>query len=301
MLIMLLLTCALPACGQLSDAQIVDNAFPGELIDSGDSGTPYRFSTFEAADLNRAGEPLLVALYTNGTRAAISVITRGGSVLSHPDLRSLKGYKGELELLDLDGDGLPEIIARLYSGHGPVIPDTWIFAWRNKQLTLISPTQRVRALDITLLSQIAPVDLDGTGKLAILAFPGVRRDDDDNVVPDGDGVIYGLSNGRYTATLQHFVFAQAFFRRPGEPKAVVSTFKATPGDATLKIVNRAAVGGLPVDSAQVLFNGTTVAGPSAFKPQTAVIAIPIHLGADNQLSVELRSKPGSGLWILVAK
>ncbi|HEV2720686.1 MAG TPA: hypothetical protein VG323_11755 [Thermoanaerobaculia bacterium] len=299
--LVILLTGVLPACGQLSDAQIVDNAFPKELIEAGSPVKSFRFSTFAAADLNRTGETLLLALYTNGTRAAVSVISRGGVVLSHPDLRSLKGYKGELELVDLDGDHTPEIIVRLYSGHGPMIPDSWIFAWRNKQLTLISPIQRVHSLDITLLSQISPVDLDGTGKLAILAFPGVQRDDENNLVDDGDGVIYALSNGQYIATPQRFSFAQAFFRLTGEPKAVVSNFKAAPGEATLRIINRAVPGGSPVDSAQIILNGAIVAEPSAFKSQTPVIAIPVQLTADNQLSVELRSTPGSGLWILVGK
>jgi len=294
----LFLTAVLPACGQLSDAQIVANAYPAEL--SADPDAQARFSTFVAFDMDGNGQTLLIALYTNGTRAGLSVVNRGGQVLSHPDTRSLKGFKGELEIVDLDHDGVPEIIVRLYSGHGANIPDTWIYAWRGGQLTLISPTQRVHALDITVLSQIAPVDLDGTGKLAILAFPGVRRDDNGNRVANGDGMVYALANGMYAPTPMRFTFAQSFVRHTASPNPTVKHFAASPGQATLRIVNGAAPGGLTVDSARVILNGATIAAPSSFKPQTRTLAIPVQLTTDNNLSVELAGKPGAGIWIIVA-
>ncbi|HSY48724.1 MAG TPA: VCBS repeat-containing protein [Thermoanaerobaculia bacterium] len=292
-----ILSAALPACGQLSDAQIVANAYPSEL--SADQDATTRFSTFVAAGFG-GGQTLLIALYTNGTRASLSVLNRGGQVLSQSDMRSLKGFKGELEIVDVDGDGVPEIVARLYSGHGENIPDTWIYAWRGGQLTLISPTQRVHALDITLLSQIALVDLDGTGKLAILAFPGVRRDDSGNRVANGDGIVYTLASGQYAATPLRFTYAQPFLRHTGSPDPVIKHFAASPGQATLRIVNGSAPGGLAVDSARVILNGTTIAAPSSFKPQTRTLTIPVQLAAENTLSVELAGKPGAGIWIIVA-
>lgn len=296
--ITLLFAATLPACAQLTDAQIVDNAYPKELYDSRDPDAPMRFSAFVAADLNRNRETLLIALYTNGTRAAVSVINRGGQVLSHPVSRSLKGFKGEIELVDLDADGVPEIVVRLYSGHGPMIPDTWIYAWRNSQLALISPTQRVHTLDITLFSQIAPVDLDGTGKLAILAFSGEQRDDDGNLSANDEGIVYALANGRYVETNRRFLHAQAFFRRTGIPKPAVESFRASPGAAALTIINGVEPGAA-VDSAQVALNGSTIAEPSAFKPKTRVLTIPVQLASVNRLSVELAGKPGAGIWIII--
>src|SRR5216684_683965 len=94
-----------PAWAQVSDDQLVDNAYPPELYASRDPEAPSHFSTYVTADLNHNGQTLLVALYTNGTRAGISVLDRSGRVLSHPDLRFLKGFRGEIETIDLDGDG----------------------------------------------------------------------------------------------------------------------------------------------------------------------------------------------------
>src|SRR3954469_25430578 len=104
---LLLVLCSVAACAQVADEQLVDNAYPADLFASRDPDAPSRFSTFVAADLNRNGQLLLVALYTNGTRAGISVLDRSGHVLSHPDLPFLKGFRGELEAIDLDGDGVP--------------------------------------------------------------------------------------------------------------------------------------------------------------------------------------------------
>src|SRR5258708_32988443 len=205
-----LLLASAPLIAQGSDQQIVNNAFPMDLIDP---EFPHaRGSTFVTADLKGDGDRVIIALYTDGSRSEISVLDRTGRVLAHPELPSFKG-KGELELTDLDGDGIPEIIAQMYSGHQPQIPDTWGFAWRDGQLALISPTERVGELDITPLSQMAPIDLDGSGKMALLAFPGVRRDASGNPVPDGDTLLYKLVDGKFSPTATRFVFAKPFYRR----------------------------------------------------------------------------------------
>src|ERR1700686_402681 len=107
-LTLVLVLSSAPAWAQVSDGQLVDNAYPPELHASRDPEAPSRFSTFVTADLNHNGQTLLVALSTNGTRAGISVLDRSGRVLSHPDMPFVKGFRGELELIDLDGDGVPE-------------------------------------------------------------------------------------------------------------------------------------------------------------------------------------------------
>jgi len=284
--------------GQISDAQLVDNAYPAELEASRDQDAS-RFSTFVAADLNRSGQTFLIALYTNGTQAAVSVLDRGGRVLAHTDLRYLKGFRGELQLLDLDGDGVPEIIAQLTAGHGYGVPDSWVFAWRNGQLALISPTATAGKLPVSLLSQIAAVDLDGSGKLSLLAFPGVRRDDDGNVVANGDVAVYALSNGQLTPTTTAFSYAQAFYRRTTGPTKTVKTFSSLAGARKLRIINGIAPNGSAVDSARVTLNGAEVVHPADFKPKAHVIDVPVQLAAENRLEVELTGKPGSGIWVAV--
>jgi hypothetical protein len=282
----------------VSDEQLVDNAYPADLFASRDPEAPSRFSTFVAGDLNRNGQPLIVALYTNGTRAGISVLDRSGRVLSHPDMPFLKGFRGELELIDLDGDGAPEIIARLTSGHGYLIPDSWVFAWRNGQLSLISPTAAARKLRVSLLSQVAAVDLDGSGRLALLAFPGVHRDDSGRITPNGDILVYALTGGQLARTTSAFAYAQAFYRRTSGPAKTVSSFASAPGRKTLRIINGTSPGG-SVSSAHVTLNGVEVARPSDFNAKVRVINIPVQVESENRLQVELSGKPGAGIWLMV--
>lgn len=286
------------ACAQVADQQLVDNAYPSDLYASRDPDAPSRFSTFVAADLNRNGQPLLVALYTNGTRAGISVLDRSGHVLSHPDLPFLKGFRGELEAIDLDGDGIPEIIARLVAGHGYDIPDSWVFAWRNGALTLISPTATAHNLQLTPLSQVAAVDMDGSGKLSLLSFPGVHRDDSGKLVDDGDVEVYAFSNGKITATTTTFSYAETFYRNASGPTKSVANFAATPGRRILRIINGTEAGNT-VDSGHVTLNGVDVVRPADFKPKAHVIDIPVQLAPQNHLKVDLTGKPGTGIWVMI--
>ncbi len=293
-----LLLWSAPAWAQVSDDQLVDNAYPPELYASRDPDAPARFSTYVTADLNHNGQLLLVALYTNGTQAGITVLDRSGSVLSHPSLRFLKGFRGEIEAIDLDGDGIPEIIAHLVSGHGYGIPDSWVFAWRNGQLVLISPTAAAHKLPVTLLSQVSAVDMDGSGKLSLLAFPGVHRDDSGQVVANGDVLVYSLANGQFARTTTAFTYAQAFHRHKSGPTKTVTTFQSTAGPKTLRIINGTVPGG-SVDSAHVTLNGVEVASPSDFKPKARVINIPVQLASENRLEIQLAGKPGAGIWVTV--
>jgi hypothetical protein len=286
------------ACAQVSDGQLVDSAYPSDLFASRDPDAPSRFSTFVAADLNRNGQPVLVALYTNGTRAGISVLDRSGHVLSHPDLPFLKGFRGELEAIDLDGDRVPEIIARLVSGHGYDIPDSWVFAWRNGALTLISPTETVHNLRLTPLSQVAAVDLDANGKLSLLAFPGVHRDNSGKLVDDGDVQVYAFSNGQIIATTTAFSYVKAFYRRASGPAKSAANFAATPGRKILRIINGTAAGNT-VDSGRVTLNGVDVVRPEDFKPKAHVIDMTVQLASQNHIEVDLAGKPGTGILIMV--
>jgi hypothetical protein len=292
----LLFLACLPVSAQLSDQQIVDNAFPTDLRDP--DFPMARRSTFVTADLNRDGDRLIVALYSDGFRGQILVFDRGGHVRSHPKLHSLKGMAGDLVLVDLDQDGVPEIIAQLYSGHQPQIPDSWVFAWRSGQLVLISPTRRVGSLDITPLSQIAEVDMDGSGKLSLLAFPGVHRNDSGKLVDDGDVQLYTFSNGKITATRTTFRYAETFYRNTSGRTKSVANFAATPGRRILRIINGTEAGNT-VDSGRVTLNGVDVIRPADFKPKAHVIDISVQLAPQNHLEVDPTGKPGSGIWVMV--
>jgi hypothetical protein len=291
-----LLALAVIACvasgAQPSDDQVVANAFPASLTSG--KGVHEQWWTFATVDLNHSGQPLLVALYTNGSRAALEVVSRSGNVLSTSQVKAMKGNRGEIELVDLDHDGTPEILAHLYGGHGANRPDTWVFAWRNSGLSLVSPMQTVRGNEITLLGQTAAVDLKGDGAKELLAFPGVVFDGDGNDV-SGNTLVYSYSSGALQRADASYVYAEEFHRRAAKPEASSDTFKAMAGKAMLHIIQ----GDTPVTSGHITLNGTEVATPDSFKSNVHAFTLPVTVATQNTLSVQLDGQPGASVLVLI--
>lgn len=261
-----LLLLASPVLAQISDEQLVANAFPKDLVDP--EYPEVRRSTFETADLNRDGTALIVALYSNGSRARLVVLDRSGVALASSSA-PLKGYGGDLQFQDLDGDGTPEIIAPLYAGHGPQIPESWVFAWRERRLVLVSPQ----------LCAIVPIDLDGSGKLAVLALPGREK--------DGLTELYVWSGGHLVKTKTSFVYAESF--TPHQTRS----FNAPPGRATLWIVHGVGEGG------RVWLNGKEIARPSDFTLHPHRLKLQARIRKSNRIRVELDGKESAEIWVLV--
>ncbi|TAK03378.1 MAG: hypothetical protein EPO39_12285, partial [Candidatus Manganitrophaceae bacterium] len=96
---------------------------------------------------------------------------------------------------------------------------------------------------------------------------------------------------------------QNYVRGTGSPVAEVKSFPAlNPATTyTLKIFN----GGLQdadferVSSSVISLNGTQIVGPSEFNQNVSYIEKQITLQLSNELSVELRGKPGGGITILI--
>ena len=79
-------------------------------------------------------------------------------------------------------------------------------------------------------------------------------------------------------------------RGTGNPAPIVTPFNSTHPSKpyTLKIYN-----GERVSSAIITLNGATIVGAQNFNEKIAEVSFPVKLLSSNQLSVELRSKPGS--------
>lgn len=92
-----------------------------------------------------------------------------------------------------------------------------------------------------------------------------------------------------------------YTRQTGTPVQENSTFSVTNlnGDFTLTVYNGGLVNnttaGELVSSSEIRLNGVVVVGPSNFNQQTQKISIPVSLISSNQLSVELRGKPGGSI------
>lgn len=277
---------------QPSDDEVVANAFPPSLTVG--KGVHGKWWTFAPTDLNHTGQAVLAALYTNGSRAALEVVSRSGNVLATSQVNAMKGTRGEIELVDLDHDGTPEILAHLYGGHGANRPDTWVFSWRNGALALVSPMQVVRGNEITLLGQTAAVDLSGDGTRQLVAFPGVVFDADGNDI-SGDTVVYSYSNGALQKATGSYVYADDFRRSTAKPEGSSDTFTSAPGVSTLHVIQS----DTPVTSGRITLNGTEVVTSDAFKAKAHAFTAPVTLAAHNTLTVQLEGQPGASVLVMI--
>jgi hypothetical protein len=96
---------------------------------------------------------------------------------------------------------------------------------------------------------------------------------------------------------------QSYQRQSGTPVTVTNNFTVlNPNTSyTLQIYN----GGLTdgefekVSSSVVALNGVQIVGPNEFNQKVTLIEKPVTLSSSNQLSVELRGKPGGGITIQI--
>ncbi len=96
---------------------------------------------------------------------------------------------------------------------------------------------------------------------------------------------------------------ESFIRNTGKPVIVTHTFTVLTSNnaCTLKIYN----GGMEdsgfkrVSSAVISLNGVQVVEPNEFNQNVELIEKPVTLSAENQLSVEVRGKPGGAITVVI--
>jgi hypothetical protein len=91
-----------------------------------------------------------------------------------------------------------------------------------------------------------------------------------------------------------------YTRGKGATQSFSETFsRCAGGTCQLVIVNGNPDGSNRVSSASVALNGVQLLGPSDFDPNVARLVLPVNLADNDQLSVNLNSKPGSFLTVSV--
>jgi hypothetical protein len=237
---------------------------------------------------------------TNGLSAVVRVIKKQGaigSVVAEPSLPLMAGVYPFVTLVDLDGDGRPEVVVTLTSVTG--FDADWIFKWDGTNLNFVGPYEVEPDGNVaTVLGDAAFVDLNGDGVLDIVNPPEpvcLSRD-----TPDTDPfTVFTLSGGTYVSTGITFNFFESFFRAQGAPTTVTRSFTIdNPNTAyVMRIANGDNSGGNRVSSAEIYVNGNQVLGPSAFNQEVGAMTVPISLASSNTISVKLNSAPGSELTI----
>jgi len=96
---------------------------------------------------------------------------------------------------------------------------------------------------------------------------------------------------------------QNYTRGTGDPVVVTNAFTVQNPNTTytLQIYNGGLVDGEfeKVSSSVIAVNGVQIVGPNEFNQNVTFVEKPVTLAANNQLSVELRGKPGGGITIQI--
>lgn len=254
--------------------------------------------SFKPVDLNGNGKPLLVAVYTNFVRGAVRVIDRSGKVLAAPVVNGMRGLRGSVEPIDVDADGVPEILVQFTDGQSIDNPDSWVYKWSEGRLKLISPTRQIEGMTFTCLRDIAFADLSGEGRLAILNPPVPKREGD-SIVRRGIWRIFRLVDGSYVADSADYSFIALFEREEGEPFEDPRRFSVEPGPSELTFFTGAS--GPKGLTGRVTLNGTEIIRPEQLAAMKGELKIPVDLQAENTLDVKLEGKPGSRLTVRVSR
>jgi hypothetical protein len=192
-------------------------------------------------------------------------------------------------LIDLDNDNKPEIIVSFSSARGYTAD--WVFKWTGTDLNLVGPAVVDTNGDIsTVLNEALFIDLDGDGILEIV-----------NSALDTDVFEIFKFDGSHYNFLRDVNFFGVFVRHTGAPTVSTRSFTVLDTDISyiLKIRNGDSKGNNRVSNAVIKLNEVVVAGPKDFNQKVSEIVIPVTLQTSNEISVELRSAPGSQITIFV--
>ncbi len=291
-ILLLSLTSALPGQTPLTVKEIVEQFFPQRLIDESEEDfqnggpRPFKASAFRLADLDGVGtQNYIVAAYTNGFSAAIRILLlQDGSAtfVTEPNLRLLAGIRPALQLVDIENDGRPEVVA-FFSQMSASTAD-WVFKWTGTELSLIGPASIDERGDAyTSLVNAGFRDVDGDGILEI-------------ITPPQDGIdtyrLYSFDGQKYNLTTS-LNFFQSFFRRTGAPVVDRSGFDVQEqgDDFIFTIINGTQDGSDRVSSGVIRLNGVVIAGPTDFSQEVGQIVREVSVLQDNVVEVELQGKP----------
>ena len=280
-----------------TDDQIVASMYPSSLLaDPILRGTPPTEQTFvfTRADLDGKGaNDYIVAQYYNGIHGDLRVLhVQNGAASVAYDLSSMPYIArphGEIEALDLDGDGKPEIHLSFQESRGTA---DWLFKWKNGQLVPLGPSRADGGGAIhTSLWSLVILDIDGDGIPELL-------------VPADHGAshVYGLASGKYTERAPVYFFRR-IERTTGDPDVVDLLFDLPQaGTYSVRIVNGDGNHTNRVTSALLELNDQGVFGENDFKQANHILSksVPLTAGT-NSVYMEVRGDPGCAMTVSVSK
>lgn len=281
-------------CLSAQDASGVVAAFyPQSLVNwsqAHPSSEPQREQAFVAADLDRSGSQYLVAAYSNGWVGAVRLIknaARGPVLVAETDA-VLYDRSPHVKAIDIDGDGTPEFLVTFSSGGRSGTRYGWFFASDGRSLRPMNGTAKGA---MTPFTDPNLADIDGDGVLEVLT-PSDASD------PDTSWDVDRLNAGVFVPANRTLCYFGVATRQKGEPFVQSDTFAAAAGNYIVRVSNGDRGQNL-VDSAILKVNGKTVLRPDDFREKPKTLAAPVVLQSSNSIEMELRSAPGSRIYVFV--
>jgi FG-GAP-like repeat len=286
-----------------TDSQVVAMLFPQRLVEESEqdsqAGGPPPFRTFRyaVADLDNDGSRFIVAAYSNGFSGVVRVLRRvdgNARVVDEPDLPLLGGIFPDLQLLDFDGDGRPEVAVSYSSARGP--PADWVFRWDGTRLRLFGPTTIDESGDVdTPLSNADYTDIDGDGLLEILN--PIEADSGDRVWQ-----VYRLEGSAFTSGPPLYYLGDFYFPVTMPALAADSFRVPSPGPGfELTVVNGERDGGNRVHGGTIQLNGRPVVTPNDLGEGVRAVVRRVSVLARNRIAVTLVGPSGSHVLVAVGQ
>lgn len=282
-----------------SPADIVARFFPAALkVDDGQAVSPSKLkSAYTLADLDHNGHQLVVAVYGNGENGAVAVLSPEGegSVLASVLPRNMPGRLPGVELVDLDRDGRPEIVATFQLLRGGT--HAWIYKWMGARLALMGPVVD----DASEVFDPLFVDVDGDGALEVISHcSGRTTDDDGNVHISSTDTLLKLS-GDVLGPIGTLTYVGGFSRGKATPSVVAETFDgSTTATQHLVLINGTPDGKRRASSAIVTLNGQRIFSENDFKQPVSRLETPVSvLPGENKISVEVRGTQDASITLLI--
>jgi len=219
----------------------------------------------------------------------VRVLKTGGGTAtvvaeSAPD--TMIGSNPRLRLVDLDGDGRPEIVASYPTPRAS--ESTWIFHWTGRGLTNIGPTVTVGPRHIThsILGLVEFFDIDGDGVPELVEFDREAKD---------IRIRKRSSDGAFKVVRNQVAYINRYQRHTAEPELFSGVFDATPGQVleVTVIVEKTVTGG------DLHVNGHLVFGSSDFK-KARLLKRTIKTEAVNEVTSTVDGKPGAAIVVMLA-
>lgn len=240
------------------------------------------------------GDRYAAAAYSNEDFGAVRLLKLSGEewrVVSSPSV-NMVGQRVEIELSDLTGDEVPEVVVKLSTDPGVFI--YWMFRFANGELTWLGPEP-----DESFAGGVPQpefFDLDGDGDRDMIVSNPAEGMDAEHAV----AVAYLLDRDAYRLGFESPYMGE-FGRTGAKPVVERAAFSCEGGGRGMLLILNGHPRGTPVTSGEIRLNGQVVVGPSHFKQQLRLMAIPVSFQDTNDLSVEIGGKPGSWLTILARK